>query len=64
MLHVDGAGVPHEGVIVGLSNDGHACYIKSTSPTAPPSEWHWTIKKSLASTLNKNYMKATATPNT
>lgn len=54
VLHVDGAGIAHRGIIVGLSNDGLACYVKSLHPNASNAEWHWTVKKSAVATLNKN----------
>lgn len=54
VLHVDGAGIAHRGIIVGLSNDGFACYVKSLHPNAPQAEWHWTVKKNAVATLNQN----------
>lgn len=52
VLHVDGAGISHNGVIVGMSNDGFAYYVKSDLNTG--AEWDFTVKATLLPVLLKN----------
>lgn len=54
ILHVDGSGYAHTGIVVGESDDGHAVYIQSDKPTMPKAVWHFTIRKPALPTLLKN----------
>lgn len=54
VLHVDGGGLQHSGVVVGESDDGERVYVQSDSPNAPAVEWHFTVSKALLPVLITN----------
>lgn len=55
VLHVDGAGITHGGVIVGQSDDGEWFYVKSGHPAAKSKAgWDFQVGKHALPTLMKN----------
>lgn len=54
VLHIDGGGVQHSGLIVGETDDGESVYVQSDNPIAPLAEWHFTVSKSVLPALIDN----------
>lgn len=54
VLHIDGAGHQHSGVIVGQSDDEQSVYVQSDHPRLKPAPWDFSVAMSLVPVLVRN----------